>query len=314
MRLLSRNLALIALPLLAVACATTPADAPAGASGAAQVEVKGTVERVDAASRTITLTATERGGSVQPAEARTTIHYDEKTTLTYRGRAGKPENLEPGDKVSLVALDADGRLTARSIEVTADIRQALSPTAKKYANAIRGTIREIDTTQRRIVIDRGMLTADIITVEYEAETQFERDGEPRTIQNFRRGDEIDVNVRSAGGRLVAESINIVSSIEDPPPARVSNRSDLRGIVRSVNVRERRIELDEVTWGVRAPNRATGEIVTVIYEEGLRIEVAGRSYSPRALERGDVIDVQVRDTGTDFVAEQIWLVRNARQFP
>lgn len=79
-------------------------------------------------------------------------------------------------------------------------------------------------------------------------------------------------------------------------------SDLRGEVRHVDTRNRRIE-------VRSRN---GREVTAYYDGRTRVEYRGRGYGVSSLERGDEVSVRVRrDRGRYLYADHIYVTESAR---
>jgi len=79
-------------------------------------------------------------------------------------------------------------------------------------------------------------------------------------------------------------------------------SDLRGEVRSVDTRSRRIE-------VRARD---GRGVTAYYDGRTRVEFRGRGYGVSSLQRGDEVSMRVRrDRGRYLYADHIYVTESAR---
>jgi hypothetical protein len=79
-------------------------------------------------------------------------------------------------------------------------------------------------------------------------------------------------------------------------------SGLRGEVRDVDTRNRRIE-------VRSRD---GRGVTAYYDGGTRVEYRGRSYGVSSLERGDEVYMRVRrDRGRYVYADHIYVTESAR---
>ncbi|MET0399453.1 MAG: hypothetical protein ABW277_21870 [Longimicrobiaceae bacterium] len=79
-------------------------------------------------------------------------------------------------------------------------------------------------------------------------------------------------------------------------------SDLRGEVRSVDTRSRRIE-------VRARD---GRGVTAYYDGRTRVEYRGRGYGVSSLQRGDEVSMRLRrDRGRYLYADHIYVTESAR---
>ncbi len=67
-----------------------------GYDGRGDGDLRGTVSYVDARARLIRLDGTGAGGTAH-------VVYDDRTTVEYRGRRHRPEDLERGDRVSIEA-------------------------------------------------------------------------------------------------------------------------------------------------------------------------------------------------------------------
>ena len=57
---------------------------------------------------------------------------------------------------------------------------------------------------------------------------------------------------------------------------------------------------------------SGNTITVQYDTNARIDYNGQLYPVTNLERGDVVDVQVSGSGSNYFAQRIILVRNVNQ--
>jgi hypothetical protein len=85
-------------------------------------------------------------------------------------------------------------------------------------------------------------------------------------------------------------------------------TDLRGTVRSLDTRNHTLEIDRSGYG------QGGGVLRVRYDEDTKVEYQGRRYSPENLERGDVVEIDVRRDGDgngdgDLLAQQIVVVSN-----
>lgn len=305
MRTMNRFSAALVVLLLA-ACASAPQQGVR--------EVTGEIESINLNERTLVLRNVENA----PANASTvTVTFAEDTTVRYGGQTFRPQNLERGDQVTVLADVSGERLAARSITVVRNVRATagLAPgsnaTTDRYANASRGSIRSIDTTTRTIEIDLGGLTAHIVRFGYDDNTTFEENGQRRSVADLRVGDTVDVNTARVGDRIMAQSINVIRA---PDPTEGRRRSstaiaDVSGMV--VAVSRSAIHLERATWG----RTFTGEMpanVSIRFDDRTQLEYQGRRGSPLHLERGDIIDIQLRGATTPYVAEQIWVLRDVRE--
>lgn len=84
-------------------------------------------------------------------------------------------------------------------------------------------------------------------------------------------------------------------------------SDVSGIVRNVDVNDRRIDLD-----VQYINqlRQTNQTGSIYWDSQTRVEYQGQTYRPESLERGDQIRVRGHNAGGRYVAEVITVTYDA----
>jgi hypothetical protein len=306
----SRLYAAVAAVVMLSACASNKS---------AVREIRGTVDQVNVGEKTLVLSSVENA----PSNARTvTVYFENDTRVTYQQQTFTPQNLEKGDEISVMAESKGDRLVARSMSVLRNVRAAggvINPDGTtaaapedRYANASRGTVRRIDHGTKLLEVDLGGLTAHIITVTYDSATRVEQDGQERSINDVKPGETIDINTRRSGERLFAESINLLRGAKETA---VTTRrpgvtiSDVSGTVRAVD-RRGFIELEKVTWG-RTFASETRPMVTIGFDERTQLEFRGRRGSPASLERGDIIDIQLRNNAEPYVAEKVWVVSDVR---
>lgn len=264
-------------------------------------EIRGTVDNVDVNNRSILLTNVSYGSSLSSGGNTVRVYFDDQTTVEYQGRAYRPEDLERGDQVAVRAEDSGGRLTADAMTVLHDVSGG---STGSYASTVRGTVRYIDTSRQLIEIDRAS-SSDIVSLSYDASTVVTFDGRQYRPADLERGDEIEIEVRQlSGGRLMANSVYVVRSVSDA----TTTASTLRGTVRMIDTSRRTIELERTNWSSRFTT-GNNNVVVVQYDANTDVEYQGRLYPPTNLERGDIVDVQVRNTGTTLVAQRIVVVQN-----
>jgi hypothetical protein len=94
--------------------------------GAGSEDLRATVRSVDHYGHTITLERVQyydhrydQGGSDL-----LTVRYDDRTRVTFRGQANRPENLEPGDVIAVRFGETRGSMVADDIQVLADARES----------------------------------------------------------------------------------------------------------------------------------------------------------------------------------------------
>src|SRR5438045_750159 len=171
-----KSLAAISLALLLLgACSSSNGGGIFGSpsSNASNYDIRGTVDSVDTASRSIYLTNVSgynsmlsSGGS---SSSNVRVYYDDRTTVEYQGKSYRPQDLERGDQVSARVGESNNRLFADTMTVTYNAggtgttssypSYPSSPTSPSYptttSSSVRGTVRNIDTSRRTIEVDRG---------------------------------------------------------------------------------------------------------------------------------------------------------------
>jgi hypothetical protein len=299
----------LAALLLAVGCGSSDIGDILGGSGPSSSvsELRGRVDSVDLNSRSIVLTnvststsGLQSGGLGSGDTAR--VYFDERTTVTYQGRTYRPQDLERGDEVAVQVDRSGDRLFATAMTVLYD---SSGTTAGSTSGTVQGIVRYIDTSRRTIELDRSGQT---MILQYDANTYVDYNGRRYRPEELERGDEITVNIRDLGtGRYLAEGINVVRSVGGPVTGGTTS-SALRGTVRGVDTNRRLIELEQTSWVPRFTT-GSGNSVVVEYDANTTVEFQGRLYAPTNLERGDVVDVAVRDLGNRLLAERIVVVRD-----
>jgi len=191
-------------------------------------------------------------------------------------------------------------------------------------NNVRGTVQRVNTTERYIVVDREATTSNLrnggddeVVLYYDDRTRVEFQGRTFTPADLEAGDRILADVESSGSRLMVEDIQVLYDVtsntsDDYNDDRYGNGSsndsyntrtqELRGTVRYVDTRDQTLELEPTTG-------RTG-LVVVHYDSSTIVEFEGKRYKPENLERGDRVEVEVRELNGRMVAEEILVVSEA----
>lgn len=199
--------------------------------------VRGTVESVNTRDRTIVVDVESTGYSnnLRNGDEEVVLSYDDSTTVEFQGRTFRPEDLERGDRI-LAEVDSAYRSSSTfrvdEIQVLYDVSGGTGSTSGAYdddddrydnslANDVRGTVSYIDTRARTLEIQtssaRGFSSGSTgstgrtgtVVVHYDSQTVVEFEGRRYQPENLERGDEVEVEVREVGGRLMAEEILVV---------------------------------------------------------------------------------------------------------
>ncbi|HVE70366.1 MAG TPA: hypothetical protein VNI54_03285 [Thermoanaerobaculia bacterium] len=282
-------------------------------------EIRGTVDYVDAGSRSVYLrdvTGYNRSMLSSGSSDSVRVYYDERTPVSYQGQNYRPEDLERGDVVSVRVDESGNNLVAESMTVVQNVSAGTGSGQPMYGSNIRGTVRYIDTSRRTIEVDRG--NGSLMTVTYDTNTPVFYNNQTYKVADLERGDEIDLQVRDLGsGRYVAQEINVVRNVNSGTFGGTSSStqtSTVRGTVRYLDTARRTIELDSATWrsNFNSNTGMSGNRIVVSYDTNTSVDVSGRLHPVSGLEVGDVIDVQVTNasSSTPF-AQRITLVRDVK---
>lgn len=186
---------------------------------------------------------------------------------------------------------------------------------------VRGTVERVDTRDRFIVVNaedtyRSNLRNgnEEMVVYYDNNTVVRHDGRTYRPEDLERGDRVEIDVDESGSRLIAQDIEVLhdatagTSTGSGTYDDYRTASEVRGIVRYVDTRARTLEIEP-----RSSSFSTGrsDLVVVRYDSSTTVEFEGRSYNPENLERGDEVEIEVRDLNGQLMAEQILVVGEGR---
>lgn len=183
------------------------------------------------------------------------------------------------------------------------------PAAGGYgAQSVLGTVQQVDPGYGRILVDTdaggygGYGGVRPLELFYDRGTRLVYQGREYPVEGLERGDRIRVETVNSGGRQVARFIEVVQNVRDAPGGAYYG-GGLEGAVRRVDPRARLIEISRGGYSGR-PER-------VFYDNRTQVEYRGQWLQPEQLEAGDVIRVQARPLGQDWMAERIWVEVVAR---
>lgn len=276
------------------------------------VEVRGTVESVDTNSRSVILTnVTGINQSMLSSGNTVRVYYDDQTPVYYNNQTYRPQDLERGDQIAARVDQSGNSLKAESMTVTYNVASGSGSGSTSYETAVRGTVRNVDTSRRSIEVARSNGT--VVNVEYDTQTPVYYNNQTYRVADLERGDEVDIRVRSLGsGRYAAEQISVIRSVSGGTSGS-SQMNTIRGTVVYVDTSRRTIELESTSWRSSFDTgTGSGSGRTVVsYDANTSVDVSGRLYPVSGLERGDVIDVQVQNPSASIpFATRILLVRDA----
>ncbi|HVS00194.1 MAG TPA: DUF5666 domain-containing protein [Thermoanaerobaculia bacterium] len=195
------------------------------------------------------------------------------------------------------------------------------------ANDVQGTVESVNTRDRYIVVDnettyRSNLRndndtyGDEVTVYYDDSTRVEYGGRTYRPEDLERGDRIRADVEQSGSRLLAEQIEVLrdstsSSSSGSSSSADLNNEELRGTVRYLDTRNQTLEIEPSQYSSNFSTGRSGDVVVVHYDTQTIVEFQGQRYSPENLERGDTVEVELRELGGRLLAQEILVVSDAR---
>lgn len=182
---------------------------------------------------------------------------------------------------------------------------------------IRGTVDSVDLNSRSIYLTNvsgytSMLSnggsGSTVRVYFDDRTPVEFNGQTYRASDLERGDQVAVRVDESGNSLMAESVFVLRDVSSggssyptyPSGSTGSYESTIHGTVRYLDTSRRTIEVD----------RGNGSTTIVEFDTNTPVYFNSQTYNPADLERGDEIDVRVRDLGNGrFLANDISVVRS-----
>ena len=170
---------------------------------------------------------------------------------------------------------------------------------------ILGTVQNVDPRYGRIVLtaDQGYgARVSQVALRYDRNTRLVYQGQLHDPAGLERGDRISVEAQRSGSELWARNIEVVHNVRDSHGGGYYG-GDLSGSVRWVDARAQVIEITRGGYSGRAER--------VRYDNRTQVEHRGQRIRAEALEPGDVIRIQARPYGNDWVAERIWVEVDTR---
>ena len=190
--------------------------------GDSVTDVRGTVESVDTLNRRIIVDSEGTGyrSNLRNGDEELVLYYDDRTTVAYQGQTYRPEDLERGDRIEADIERSGDRMMVERIDVLYDVTSNDSDSQSILGSdarddEIRGIVRYVDTRDRTLEIEpsSGYRSttgrSDVVVVHYDTQTTVEYQGRRYQPENLERGDQVEIEIRDQGGRLIAEEILVV---------------------------------------------------------------------------------------------------------
>ena len=183
---------------------------------------------------------------------------------------------------------------------------------------IRGTVDSVDLNSRSIWLRNvsgyssmlsnsgsGSGSGNTARVYFDDQTSVSWQGQTYRPQDLERGDEVVVRVDEDGNRLIADSMTVTynagGSMTSSSGTSGVYGSTVRGNVRYIDTSRRTIEID----------RGSGmSAMTLDFDTSTPVYFNGNTYRVGDLERGDEVEIRVREMGGNrVVAQDVTVIRS-----
>lgn len=186
--------------------------------------------------------------------------------------------------------------------------------SQQSSQEIRGTVDSVDLNSQSIWLrnvsgyssmlsNSGGNSGNTARVYFDNQTTVEWQGQAYRPQDLERGDEVVVRVDEDGNRLIANSMTVTHNAGGGSMTSSSGvyGSTVRGLVRHVDASRRTIEID----------RGSGMSTMMLdFETSTPVYFNGNTYRVADLERGDEVEIRVRELGGNRVlAQDVTVVRS-----
>jgi cold shock CspA family protein len=202
-----------------------------------------------------------------------------------------------------------------------DANDANDADGGRHVREVRGTIESVDPGEQAILIRPGDGGGDRdgrdgrddrdIVIHYDEDTQVEFQGRTFGVESLERGDQISAAVERGSEGLLTRAIRVLHDVrggegEDMEGGRGeepgAEATEVRGVVRSNNSSHQTLEVEQA---------GSHAMVVVGYDDDTDVEFQGRHYSPDNLEKGDAVEIELREEGGQPVADHILVVGEGR---
>jgi len=282
---------------------TTPSPSPTPTSAAA---VSGTVQFVDAQAHTLTVGAGASNQMNLRNRDRTVLTYDGSTVVEYQGQKSyNPQDLEVGDQIEAQVEHSGNLLLARNIRVVYSM-SGNSATNSVAVTSLNATVRSVNSGNRTIELVQSGREQYPVTVYYDANTRVDFQGRSYKPEDLERDDVVEVRTHSSGSQVMADQIIVTRDTNGSIGA--AGQQQLRGTIGNINTAARVIELDSIAFqqgqvqGFDATKN--GSSTTIAYDASTIVEYQGQRYGVGNLERGDVVNIDVSQIGSGYLAKRI----------
>lgn len=153
---------------------------------------------------------------------RVTVYCDDRTVVMHQGQRYEVAALERGDEIVVEVDERGNRLLAGRIDVVYDVTgdDRAGGGDRGFGGDLRGTVLRVDREDKTLLLedvrvyDRALdeWEGDRVTLYYDTDTDVLFEGQRYRAESLEPGDEIEVEAYEVRGRLIAESIEVVSDV------------------------------------------------------------------------------------------------------
>ena len=183
-----------------------------------------------------------------------------------------------------------------------------------YGNQLTGTVQNLDLNYGRLLLaaDGSGYGGSQVEVFVDNGTRLYYQGQQQSVGGLEPGDRIRVDAVRSNGRLTARTIEVLQDVRSGGGyggygggygGSPGTGGDLDGAISYVDPNARLIVLTRGGY--------SGTREQVRYDGNTQVEYQGQVFRPEQLEAGDVVRVQARRWGNDWLAERIWVEVDAR---
>jgi hypothetical protein len=168
---------------------------------------------------------------------------------------------------------------------------------------LQGAVRNVDHGNRRFLLveDRGS-SADIA---YDQGTRLVYQGREQAVSGLEPGDRVRVLAVRDGGLWRAQDIQVIADVRQGGGyGDYDSGMERRGAISRVDTRNRAIYYTEGGY--------SGGEQSVAYDNRTAVEYRGQQYRPEALERGDLVRIQLSRGERGWVAERVLVEVSSRE--
>jgi hypothetical protein len=191
-------------------------------------EVRGVIEKVDAAKGELTIEA--RGRGVRRLVMTFALVND--TKVLFGRQEAAVADLKPGARTVIVYDTKNGQRLARSITVRGALPKA--EPVKVDPNAVAGTIARISFTERELVVvgpgPQGAKTETLLTVPENA--SITRDRKAVKLDDIREGEAVVARTTRRDGKTIVDSMEV--GVQPKSPADAQRIERVRTVLRMVD--------------------------------------------------------------------------------